>query len=60
MPYQPHWERPGTALRSRAEQISDEKALDRRIPRLKKRVTATTQPKPVKKAEPGRGMRLHI
>lgn len=38
MPYQPHWERDKSPLRSRQDQIADEAKLDKRIPRLKKRV----------------------
>ena len=37
MPYRPHWERNTAQLRSRRDQIADEQALDKRIPRLKKR-----------------------
>lgn len=51
MPYKPHWERPTTQLRSRQDQIADEQALDKRIPRMKKR---KAEPVVTKKADPVR------
>lgn len=52
MAYTPHWKRDSKQLRSRQDQIADEAALDKRIPRLKKK--DVTPPKPEKSSEPVR------
>ena len=48
MPYTPHWKRDTSQLRSRQDQIADEAKLDKRIPRLKKRVAAPVEAIPKK------------